>query len=89
MKYQSSGAFRRALEQRLRTQSQQTGVPLMRLRKMVAFDRFLARLLHDQPDAWVVKGGLALQLRLGARARTTKDIDVLALSVTPRATMYQ
>jgi len=80
MKYQSGGAFRRALEERLRTQSLQSGVPLVRLRKMVAFDRFLARLLFIQPSVWVVKGGLALQLRLGDRARTTKDIDILALS---------
>jgi hypothetical protein len=80
MKYLSSGAFRRALEERLRTHSLQSGVPLIRLRKMVAFDRFLTRLLHIQPGVWVVKGGLALQLRLGDRARTTKDIDILALS---------
>jgi hypothetical protein len=80
VKYQTGGAFRRALEQRLRNQSLQTGVPLVRLRKMVAFDRFLARLFQRQPDDWVVKGGLALQLRLGDRARTTMDIDMLALS---------
>jgi len=80
MKYMSSGAFRRALEERLRTQNLQSGVPLVRLRKMVAFDRFLARLLLIQPGVWVVKGGFALQLRLGDRARTTKDIDILALS---------
>jgi len=79
MKYLSGAAFRRALEQRLRTRSLQTGLPLVRLRKMVAFDRFLARLLQVHPDYWVVKGGLALQLRIGARARTTKDIDLLAL----------
>ena len=76
MKYQNGGDFRRALEQRLHSQSIKTGVPLVRLRKMVAFDRFLARL---QPEQWVLKGGVALQLRLGSRARTTKDIDVLAL----------
>jgi len=35
MKYLSSGAFRRALEQRLLAQSLQSGVPLVRLRKMV------------------------------------------------------
>jgi hypothetical protein len=80
MKYPSSGAFRRALEERLRAQSLQSGVSLVRLRKMVAFDRFLARLLFIQPSVWVVKGGLAMQLRLGDRARTTKDIDILALS---------
>ena len=77
MKYQSGGAFRRALEDRLRTQSIQSGIALVRLRKMVAFDRFFARLMLAQPGAWVLKGGLALQLRLGERARTTKDMDVL------------
>lgn len=60
MKYQSGGAFRRALEQHLRTQSLQTGVPLVRLRKTVTFDRFLARLFRTQPADWVVKGGLDL-----------------------------
>jgi len=87
MKYSSGGAFRIALEQLLRTQSLQTGMPLIRLRKMVVFDRFLARLLFVQPDAWVVKGGLALQLRLGNRARTTKDIDVLAFSQAAEITL--
>jgi predicted nucleotidyltransferase component of viral defense system len=77
VRYQGSAAFRRALEDRLRAQSIASGVPLVRLRKMVAFDRFLARLIADQPDDWVLKGGLALQLRLGNRARTTKDIDLL------------
>jgi hypothetical protein len=47
---------------------------------MVAFDRFLARLMREQPDAWIVKGGFALQLWLGGRARTTKDIDVSAVN---------
>lgn len=41
MKYLSGGAFRRALEDRLRSMSIQRGIPLVRLRKMVAFDRFL------------------------------------------------
>ena len=77
MTYRSGASFRRALEDRLRALSLQTGAPLVRLRKMVVFDRFLVRLIQDQPDAWVLKGGLALQLRLGNQARTTKDIDVL------------
>jgi hypothetical protein len=46
---------------------------------MVAFDRFLSRLFTHGPDQWVVKGGFALQLRLGASARTTKDIDLLVM----------
>lgn len=82
MKFQSGGAFRRALEERLNTQAKATGLPLARLRKMVAFDRFLARLVSAQPDAWALKGGLALQLRLGGRSRTTKDIDLLSFAAT-------
>ena len=79
MRYESGSAFRRSLEDRLRTMSLETGVPLVRLRKMVAFDRFLSRLFLHGPDQWVVKGGFALQLRLGAIARTTKDIDLLVM----------
>lgn len=77
MKYATGADFRRALETRLRTLSQRDSTPLVRLRKLVAFDRLLMRLLHTNPEAWVLKGGLALQLRLGQRARTTKDIDVM------------
>lgn len=76
MNYSSSNSFRRALETRLLAQSTREGVSLVRLRKMVAFDRFLARLVVAQADRWLLKGGLALQLRLGDQARTTKDIDV-------------
>lgn len=84
MRYQNGGAFRRALETRLRDQSLSSGLPLVRLRKMVAFDRLLARLVLSQPGQWIVKGGLALQLRLGDRARTTKDIDLLFLKEPER-----
>ncbi|HKZ54039.1 MAG TPA: nucleotidyl transferase AbiEii/AbiGii toxin family protein [Anaerolineales bacterium] len=80
MKYSSGAAFRRAVEDRLRSISLPSGVPLMRLRKLVAFDRFLARLVNSDPDVWVLKGGLALQFRLGEKARTTKDLDLLMLA---------
>jgi len=83
MRYENGASFRRALEDRLRAISLENGVPLVRLRKMVAFDRFLARLLQGRPGAWVVKGGLALQLRLADRARTTKDIDVALMAPCP------
>lgn len=77
MKYATGADFRRALEMRLRTLTQRDHTPLVRLRKFVAFERLLARLLHNEPDAWVLKGGLALQLRLGQHARTTKDMDLM------------
>ena len=44
MTYNTGAIFRRALEDRLRMQSLQTGAPLVRLRKLVVFDRFLIRL---------------------------------------------
>lgn len=80
MRYKTATAFRRALEDRLRQQSLESGQALTRLRKMVVFERFLARLAKENPEAWIVKGGFALQLRLGERARTTKDIDVSAVN---------
>lgn len=77
MKYETGADFRRALEDRLLAQGRSTGRPLIRLRRAVVFDRFLARLLVAEPGAWVLKGGLALQLQLGDRARVTNDVDVL------------
>lgn len=83
MKYASGSDFRKALEARLRKISLQEHSSLARLRKMVAFDRFLARLTTSQPDHWILKGGLALQIRLGNRARTTRDIDFLLIEPQP------
>ena len=79
MRYNTSRDFRQALETRIRNISLETEMPLVRLRKLVVFERFLIRLIHIQPDKWVLKGGYALQLRLGDRARTTKDIDLLSI----------
>jgi hypothetical protein len=87
MTYTDGAAFRRALETRLLAQSRQSGVALVRLRKLVAFDRFLARLAIEQPGQWLLKGGVAMQLRLGSLARTTKDIDLLL--ALPHSEAYQ
>jgi len=76
MRYRTAAAFRRALEQRLLTRSRTTGANLARLRKSVAFERLLARLLIVAPDRWILKGGLALDFRLGDRARLTVDMDL-------------
>lgn len=74
-KYATATAFRRALEERLRQHVQTTGKDLQRLRRQVAFDRFLCRLFLDDPAPWVLKGGYAMELRMGG-ARATKDIDL-------------
>lgn len=80
MRYGDAEAFRAALEARLR-QASDGDQDLSRRRRTVAFDRFLARLAVAEGDAWVLKGGAALEFRLPNRARATRDID-LALSET-------
>ncbi|MDB5070265.1 MAG: hypothetical protein JWM87_1376 [Candidatus Eremiobacteraeota bacterium] len=54
------------------------------LRKHLAFDRVLARLSHIAPDAWLLKGGVALEYQL-ERARSTTDIGADALSAALEA----
>ncbi|MGD9890388.1 MAG: nucleotidyl transferase AbiEii/AbiGii toxin family protein [Dehalococcoidia bacterium] len=76
MRYATAAAFRTALEQRLLATARQSDVPLVRLRKLVAFERLLARLLVVAPDRWILKGAVALHLRLGMHFRTTRDMDL-------------
>lgn len=76
MTYASAQAFRAALEARLRDQAERTGVSLVRLRRRVMFERIIARLDEAQPGRWVLKGGMALEIRLHDDARLTRDIDV-------------
>jgi nucleotidyltransferase AbiEii toxin of type IV toxin-antitoxin system len=76
--YKTAGAFRSALETRLQHRARAQGTDLQRLRRQVAFDRFLARMFSKGPKAeypWVLKGGYAMELRTHT-ARTTKDIDL-------------
>lgn len=89
MRYPTATAFRRALEDRLNRRARMTGEATMRLRKNVVFQRLLARLLAISPGRWILKGGLALDLRLsdrGARPRATKDIDMARRGYLPRLT---
>ena len=72
--YASPQAFKQALEQRLKSASN-NGVDFARRRQLLVFDRFLARVMAIFGDAALLKGGLVLELRL-ERARATKDIDL-------------
>jgi predicted nucleotidyltransferase component of viral defense system len=81
--YGTGAAFRQALETRLRERSFKTSLPLLRLRKSVAFDRLLARIAKQSGKRWVLKGGLALEWQFGERARTTMDIDASVLEQMP------
>lgn len=69
--------FRASVDDRLRRAARSQGRPLNRIRTLLVMERFLARMVATEPDAFLLKGGLALELRL-ARARTTRDVDVLA-----------
>ncbi len=48
---------------------------LERIRRKVAFERFLARLFLTKPYPWLLKGGYALETRLEV-GRATKDLDL-------------
>ncbi len=76
MMYGSPAALRAALEHRLQVESQESGVALNRLRRRVVFERIVSRIESAEPGRWVVKGGMALEVRLADRARTTKDLDL-------------
>jgi predicted nucleotidyltransferase component of viral defense system len=76
MKYATPAAFRAALEAHLGATARAGGRPVGRARKLVAFTRLLARLERAAPGAWVLKGGFALELRIGAQARATRDVDI-------------
>ena len=76
MTYATPQALRMALEDRLRNRSAQMGISLDRLRRRVVFERVVARLEAAEPGQWVLKGGMALEVRLGDDARLTKDLDL-------------
>lgn len=76
MKYATPNAFRTALEARLKNLARESGLSVGRLRKTVAFEVLLRRLLHVAPEQWVLKGALALEFRIGTRSRTTMDVDL-------------
>lgn len=76
MTYTSAASFRTALEQRLLNNAAATGVSIDRLRRRVMFERIVTRLDLAEPGRWVLKGGMALEVRLRDQARVTKDIDL-------------
>ncbi|MBI2026640.1 MAG: nucleotidyl transferase AbiEii/AbiGii toxin family protein [Deltaproteobacteria bacterium] len=74
-KYKTSTAFRQALDDHLRMESKKRNIEITRLKKQVAFDRFLCRVFQNRRSPWYLKGGYALELRF-ADATITRDIDL-------------
>lgn len=77
MPYETPAALRQALETRLQNQARARGVEIAWLRRRTVFERTLVRLEKAGGGRWVLKGGMALELRLRGRARTTKDLDLV------------
>jgi hypothetical protein len=81
--YRSAAALRAGLEARLVAQARSRSIDLGRLRRQVAFERLLVRLAAPNlvtADEWVLKGGLAIELRLGDICRATRDLDLALLA---------
>src|ERR1017187_2418188 len=83
--YATAGAFRRALENRLKRIAHEEKVDVNRLRRQVAFDRLLARLFLPDQAPWVLKGGYALEL-IFDKARATIDIDLTLPTAADKTT---
>ena len=77
-RYSSAPDFKQALEERLRRNA--GGGEIQRRRQLLVFQRCLARISPGLGRNLVLKGGLALEIRLGG-ARTTGDIDLVLFGV--------
>jgi Nucleotidyl transferase AbiEii toxin, Type IV TA system len=71
----STAAFRRSLNDRIRAAARARGVSAQQLQRQFLLQRFLAR-VFDVPDGpWVLKGGAGLLVRIPG-ARHSQDVDL-------------
>jgi len=75
VKYATPGALRAALDQRLVQEATASGRDIARLRRRIVVERLLVRFANDDDGQWVLKGGVAVEVRLPDKARRTRDID--------------
>lgn len=59
----------------MRERARRLGVPAYIVRRQAALERLVVRLSTVAPGRWAVKGGFALETRLGERARASLDLD--------------
>lgn len=76
-RYRDGVALRAALDTRLKLVAERTNRNPNWLRRRIAFARLLCRLAEQQPDIWVLKGGMAVETRRPGMARSTSDIDLI------------
>ncbi len=80
--YTDPNSFRQALQDRLRSAAIARARPAQELFLKIVIERLLARLFASPNPPWLLKGGLAMDMRFRPRARTTRDVD-LELTVEP------
>lgn len=75
---QTQGPSKSHLERLITTTSRSQGMTAARLRRWVSAMVLLGALQRDglESPSFVLKGGVAVELRLGTGARTTQDVDV-------------
>jgi predicted nucleotidyltransferase component of viral defense system len=73
--YASPAGFRAAVEATLRERARRLGVPAYIIRRQAALERLIVRLTKVAPNRWALKGGMALETRLGEHARVSVDLD--------------
>jgi len=73
--YATPAAFRAAVEATLRERARRLKVPAYIVRRQAALERLMVRLMKVAPNRWVLKGGMAIESRLGERARASLDLD--------------
>jgi predicted nucleotidyltransferase component of viral defense system len=73
--YGTAAGFRAAVEATLRERARRLGAPAYIIRRQAGLERVMVRLTKVAPDRWALKGGLALETRLGERARVSVDLD--------------
>ena len=69
--------LRDSINHRLASLAAEQQVAPDRIRRHFVFQRILVRL--SGANGWVLKGGFALEVRLGLQARATKDLDLAVL----------
>jgi hypothetical protein len=75
--YATAAAIRAALDVHLLDEARRLGSDPNWIRRRFAFVRMLVRLVHRDPQAWVLKGGMAVELRRPGLARSTRDLDLV------------
>ena len=73
--YSSPERFKTALEARVRTTAAATAKDMNRVRQLIIYSRFLARVFAGLGNNAIAKGGVVMELRV-QRARATRDVDL-------------